>query len=152
MMSSRGILTAAFALSLTGGILILLGGGMASMWFMFGTSNFGGMMGGMMNGMMDEFESMMGGYQGMMGNFNVPVGSMTILSLLGLLSGIAVVIGAIMLNTRPREHITWGTIILIFSIVSFVGMGGFWIGALLGIAGGAIALSWRPTANIETRS
>jgi hypothetical protein len=148
MMSSRGTFTAAFALSLAGGVLILLGGGMSWMWFMFGASNFGGMMGGMM----DDFEGMMGGYQGMMSNFSIPLGFMTILSLLGLLSGIAVIIGAIMLNTRPREHITWGTIILVFSIISFAGMGGFWIGALLGIAGGAITLSWRPTANIETRS
>jgi hypothetical protein len=148
MMSSRGTFTAAFALSLAGGVLMLLSGGMAWMWFMFGTSNFGGMMGGMM----DEFEGMMGGYHDMMDNLNVPAGSMTILSLLGLLSGIAVIIAAIMLNTRPREHVTWGTIILVFSIISLVGMGGFWIGALLGIAGGAIALSWRPKANIETRS
>ena len=111
---------------------------MAWMWFMFGASDFGGMM--------DEFGSMMGGYQGMMGNFSVPLGFMTGLSLLGLLSGIVVIIGAIMLNVRPREHTTWGTMILVFSIISFAGMGGFWIGALLGIAGGAIALSWRPAA------
>jgi hypothetical protein len=136
-MSSRGTITAAFALSLTGGILMLLGGGMAWMWFMFGASDFGWMM--------DEFGSMMGGYQGMMGNFSVPIGFMTGLSLLGLISGIVVVIGAMMLNARPSEHVTWGTIILVFSIISFVGMGGFYIGALLGIAGGAIALSWRPT-------
>jgi hypothetical protein len=127
---------------------MLLGGGMAWMWFMFGASNFGGMM----SGMMDEFEHMMGGYEGMMGNFSVPLGFMTIASLLGLVSGIVVIIGAIMLNTRPREHITWGTIILVFSVISFVGMGGFWIGALLGIAGGAIALSWRPPAKTEPRS
>lgn len=147
-MSSRGTFTAAFALSLAGGVLMLLGGGMTLMWFMFGAANFGGMMGGMM----DEFEHMMGGYEGMMGNFSVPLGFMTILSLLGLVSGIVVIIGAVMLNTRPREHITWGTIILVFSIVSFAGMGGFWIGAILGIAGGAIALSWRPRANTEARS
>ncbi len=137
-MSSRGPFTAAFALSLAGGVLMLLSGGMTWMWFMFGTSDFGGMMGGMM----DEFEGMMGGYHDMMDNFNVSAGSITILSLLGLLSGIAVIIAAIMLNTRPREHVTWGTIILAFSIISLVGMGGFWIGALLGIAGAAIALSW----------
>ncbi len=126
---------------------MLLSGGMTWMWFMFGTSDFGGMMGGMM----DEFEGMMGGYHDMMDNFNVSAGSITILSLLGLLSGIAVIIAAIMLNTRPREHVTWGMIILAFSIISLVGMGGFWIGALLGIAGGAIALSWRPRVNIETK-
>ena len=35
-------------------------------------------------------------------------------------------------------------VVLVFSIISFVGMGGFVLGALLGIAGGALALSWRP--------
>jgi hypothetical protein len=49
-----------------------------------------------------------------------------------------------MLNARPQEHTAWGIIVLIFSIVSFIGMGGFLIGAILGIAGGALALSLKP--------
>ena len=61
------------------------------------------------------------------------------------MSGILVVIGALMLNTHPKEHTSWGTIILIFSIISFLGMGGFFVGAILGIVGGVLALSWRPT-------
>lgn len=89
----------------------------------------------------------MGGYGGMMGGFGIPLGFMSGLSLLGLVSGIFVIIGALMLNTRPMEHTTWGTIILIFSIISLLGMGGFFIGAILGIIGGALALSWRPTAS-----
>jgi hypothetical protein len=40
----------------------------------------------------------------------------------------------------------WGTVIIIFSAISFVGMGGFFIGALLGIIGGAFAISYRPRA------
>lgn len=106
------------------------------MWFMSGSQGFGGMMGG--------YGGMMGGYGGMMGGFGVPLGFMSGLSLLGLVSGILVIIGALMLNTRPAEHTTWGTIILIFSIISLLGMGGFFIGAILGIIGGALALSWRP--------
>lgn len=62
---------------------------------------------------------------------------------LGLVSGIVVLIAAILLRSRPREHTTWGALILVFSILSFPGMGGFFIGAIIGIVGGALALSWK---------
>ncbi|MCL4436810.1 MAG: DUF6114 domain-containing protein [Thaumarchaeota archaeon] len=131
-MGSQGSPGTAFILSLIGGILMLVSGGLSSTWFMSGAPGFGGMMGG--------------GFGGMMGGFGVPLGFMGGLSLLGLVSGIIVIIGALMLNTRPAEHTTWGTIILIFSIISLLGMGGFFVGAILGIVGGALALSWRPSA------
>ncbi len=134
-MSSQVIPVAAFVLSLIGGVLILIGGIVSSMWFMYGGYGMGGMMGG--------FGGMMGGYQGMMGGFGVPFGFMGGLWLIGLVAGTLVIIGALMLNARPAEHTAWGTIILVFSIISFIGMGGFFIGAILGIAGGAMALSWR---------
>jgi hypothetical protein len=34
-------------------------------------------------------------------------------------------------------------VILVFSTISFVSMGGFFVGAILGIIGGAFAISWR---------
>lgn len=130
--------TTAFVLSLIGGILMLVGGGVSSLWFMYGGLGMGGMMGG--------FGGMMGGYQGMMGSLGAPFGFMGGLSLIGLVSGFLVIIGAIMLNVHPAEHTAWGTIILVFSIISFVGMGGFFIGAILGIMGGAFAVSWKLTS------
>lgn len=135
MQETAGI---AFILSLIGGIFMLAGGALSSVWFMFEGINGDGMMGG--------FGGMMEGYQTMMDGFEVPLGFMGGLSFIGLLSGIFVIVGAIMLNSRPAERLTWGTLILVFSVISFLGMGGFYIGALLGIAGGAIALSWKPTA------
>ena len=60
---------------------------------------------------------------------------------LGFASGIVVFLGAIMIYVRPDKRRTWGTIVIIFSAVSFLGMGGFFIGAVLGIIGGALALS-----------
>jgi hypothetical protein len=89
------------------------------------------------------------GYGGMMGGFGMmggwgPFGAIGGLWFIGLVAGIAVVIGAMMLGSRPAEHTTWGTLIIVFSIISFFGMGGFFIDAILGIAGGALALSWRP--------
>ena len=136
-MSSEERPNVAVTLSLIGGILILLGGGMMSMMFIYG-GGFFGMMGG--------FGGMMGGYQGMMGSFGVPFGFMMGLSLAGSVSGVLVTISAAMLNAHPTEHTAWGTVILVFSIISFLSMGGFFIGAILGIIGGTFALAWRPTA------
>ncbi|MEM0203168.1 MAG: DUF6114 domain-containing protein [Archaeoglobaceae archaeon] len=115
--------TTAVALSLIGGVLILIGS----------TMGFGMPMYGWMG-------------CGMMGNawgFVAPMGG---LWLIGMVSGILVIIGAVMLNARPAEHNVWGTIILVFSVISFLGMGGFMVGAILGIIGGALALGFKPVA------
>ena len=68
---------------------------------------------------------------------------------LGMVSGTVVWISAIMLKVRPGEATRglrvccrmWGTVILVFSIVSLYtwSVGGF-IGAILGIVGAALAL------------
>ena len=118
--------TTAYILSLIAGILMVLGGGM----------------GGMMGGMYEGGRGMMGGYN-MMG---YPGGGYGMgFSIIGLILGLVVIFGAIMLDSKPKEHKTWGTIILIFSILSiFGGMGGFGIGMILGIIGGALAISWSP--------
>ena len=143
-MSYQNMSGIAFILSLIAGILMLVSGALSALWFMSG--------GFYTNGMMNGFGGMMGGYGDMMDGFGVASGFMIGLSFLGLISGVIVIVGALMLNARPAEHLIWGALILVFSIISFAGMGGFWIGALMGIAGGAIALSWRSRTNIETRS
>jgi|SRR4030043_913040 len=124
-------LTTAYTLSLVAGILIILGSLYTKMW---GTWMMGG------------------GYLGMMGQ--QVHGLITVMWILELISGIIVLISAIMLKIRPGEATEgirkcctfWGTIILIFSIVSLFGgsMGGFLIGAIFGIVGGTLALLSRP--------
>lgn len=114
----------AFPLSLAGGVLILLGGGVSIMSMVVPTGGYQGMMGMM---------------QAMMGSFWF--GMMVWAFVLGLVSGIMVLLGAIMVYIKPKERKTWGTIIIIFSAMSFLGMGGFFIGATLGIVGGALALT-----------
>jgi hypothetical protein len=120
--------TAAFIISLTAGIFILLGSLYTTMW---GPRMMGGGFGGMMGQQ---------AYGPMVGTW-----------ILGPISGIIVLISAFMLRIRPGEATRgaracftwWGSLVLIFSIVSlFAGsMGGFLIGAILGIVGGALALS-----------
>ena len=127
---SSSINMIAFILSLIGGVLMLLNGAMSFMMLTYYGTYFGLVWGMMMRGCM-----------GMMGSFRFPFGSFHGLILLGLVCGIIVTMGAFMLNSRPAERRSWGLIILIFSVISFLGMGGFFIGALLGVVGGALALS-----------
>ncbi len=138
-------LTTASIVSLVAGIVIVLGS-------LYATIGGTGMMGG-------GYGWMMGGLGGIMGQ---PYGAMAGIWILGLVSGIIVLISAIMLNIRPGEAthglraccIWWGSIILVFSIVSLFGgsMGGFLVGAILGIVGGALALSTGLKVNANSRS
>lgn len=86
----------------------------------------------------------MNDHQFVMGGVGFSSGSMYVFAALGLLCGVIVLVGAIMLNSRPKEHNLWGALILVFSILSLVEMGGFIVGAILGVVGGILALSWRP--------
>jgi len=98
--------TAAFVLSLIGGILILINGLIVAV----------------------------------IGSFFVFFGVGILMIVLGLVFGFAVLISAIMLNSNPREHVTWGILILIFSLLSIVIGGGFVVGLILGLTGGILAL------------
>jgi len=130
--------TAAFVLSLVAGIFILLGGGMMSMLGSFMGQYGFGMMGGY------------GGFGGMMGygryHFGVMGAAFGVLGVLGLVFGVIVIISALMLNKKPAEHSTWGTVIVVFSVLSIFGsaMGGFGVGLILGLIGGILGITWKP--------
>ena len=66
------------------------------------------------------------------------------LSVFGLVCGIIVLLSAIMLRFMPSQRQTWGIFILVFSILSFFGFGGFIVGAVLGIVGAIMILRWKP--------
>jgi hypothetical protein len=69
----------------------------------------------------------------------------SLVGMLGIIFGLIVIASAIMLNRRPTQHTTWGILILIFSIFGiFGGMGGYLVGLILGIVGGALAIAWKP--------
>lgn len=59
----------------------------------------------------------------------------------GLICGAMVVLGAMMLRRKPAQKRAWGIMIIVFSIPSVVTGGGFIIGFILGIIGGALAFS-----------
>ena len=127
--------TVSYILSLIGGLIVLL----YSLWSLVISALYGPYwddIGGWMSGMMGSYNNFMGMYSG-------STEFMVVTSIVGLVSGVIIVVGAAMLRAHPQEHTMWGIVIIIFSALSFVGMGGFFIGALLGIIGGAFAISYR---------
>jgi hypothetical protein len=135
----------AFILSLIGGIFIVLGGGsmmmLASWRSSYGYRDYGGYGYGMMGGYGYGWGGMMAPGFGMMGGLGYGV------SFIGLIFGAIVIVSAVMLNSKPEQHSTWGTLILIFSVLSIFGgvMGGFGIGLILGVIGGILVVTWKPT-------
>src|SRR5262245_24423621 len=70
-----------------------------------------------------SFPVLVSGFVGLMGAF-------------GLVSGAIVLISSVILLAKSGQPRTWGVLILVFSTLSFIGMGGFVVGAVLGIIGG----------------
>ena len=120
-----------FALSLIAGILTLIGGltvAYVGLWrFEF--------MGRMMRGYGYAFAAGPGYFSPFI----------SLAGMLGVIFGLVVIASAIMLNWRPNQHTTWGILILVFSILGiFGGLGGYLVGLILGIVGGALAIQWKP--------
>ncbi|HEV8595038.1 MAG TPA: DUF6114 domain-containing protein, partial [Thermoplasmata archaeon] len=55
-----------------------------------------------------------------------------------------VIVGAVLLFRFPAQRVAWGVVILIFSVCSIIGFGGFIAGMILGIIGGALGIAWKP--------
>ncbi len=116
--------TAAFVLSLLAGIFILIDGIFvtAAATFVF------------LVPMMDMFIGVIGMVIGM------------IIGIAELIFGIIVMMGAFMINSSdPGKVKTGGILVLIFSIISIIAGGGFIIGLILGLVGGILALTWKPS-------
>ncbi len=113
----------AFTLSLTAGILILLNTtllGVAATWF----------------------PGIIPTLPGSSGNDTTMLYQLTAM---GLVFGVLVVCGAVLLSRNPEHATAWGILIVVFSLASVITGGGFIIGFILGIIGGAFALRWKPT-------
>ena len=112
--------TAAMVLSLIGGLFVIFGGAALA---------FAG---------------------SIIGSFNVTgaaSASNTVLALgiVGVIMGIIMVVGGFMMYSKPTSAKMWGVIVLILAIISWVtAIGGFFIGFLLGLIGGILALTFKP--------
>ncbi len=127
----------AFVISLIAGILVLGGGAMMTF---AGSPYYWGPYGPMMRG---YYSGMMGGYYGMMGGFGLAGTWFQVVAVIGAAAGIMILVGAIMVYNRPARASSWGALILAFSIVSLLAMGGFFLGAILGVVGGVLAMTFR---------
>ena len=74
-------------------------------------------------------------------NATVPFATIAVI---GLICGALVLFGAIILRIKPENNKAWGILIIVFSIPSVITGGGFIIGFILGIIGGAKAFRWKP--------
>ena len=116
--------TAAFVLSLIGGIFILLFG------IIFGILPF-------------LFGAVIAAIPGLGGIGGIII----VLGLLGIIYGILVIIGAVLIYTGDKGKVKIGGIlVLLFSILSIFSpaFGGIIIGFILGLVGGILALVWKP--------
>ena len=114
----------AFILSLVGGLVIVLISVVSVFLLIYGS----------------PYATLYGIELGMMRGFGLGQIWLVVFSIAAVVCGTIVVAGAIMLNARPAKHCVWGITVLVFSIASFIGGGGFFIGALLGMLGGGLAI------------
>ena len=136
-MATNQAITFAYIVSLVGGLIVLIASIINVLWYSYGATNFGGY-GSFVGGLMD-------GYHSFMGSYGSSYGFLSGISLVSVICGVVVVMGAINLRLNPRQSIIWAIVIIVFSAVSFVGMGGFFIGAILGIVGGLFVIATRQT-------
>jgi hypothetical protein len=119
MSQSGSYPVAAFVLTLIGGILILLDG-----LYVAAIAAFIG--------------SVVGAFFPGLGLLIIALG------VIALLFGLIILVGAIQMHSHPQSAKTWGIIVLILALISFVGGGGFYLGAILAIVGGILAIVWHP--------
>lgn len=120
-----------YTLSLIAGILIVAGSLGALTMLGWNQSMFG-IGGGMMGG---GWQMFIAGYAPSL------VASMAAIS---LAAGAIVLAGAYKMQKEPEKVQIWGFIVLIASIVALFCIGGFGLGSILGIVGGAVGISRRP--------
>jgi hypothetical protein len=115
--------TAAFVLSLMGGIFYILGGLVVALVGAF-----------------------IGGLAGVLGGAGIGVGIFA-LSTIGLVSGIIMIIGAALLNSSDVGRVRTGSVlVLVFAIIgaifTFLGLV---IGFILALIGSILGLVWKPS-------
>lgn len=138
-------------LSIVGGFIMIIGG--ISIFFLFGwyQSMFGGEGIFIMNRMMHSGDDGNGDigdgigwwWPGMMiaTSSGAMIGGLIALSSLSLGAGAVSIAGGYKIYKHPESIRNWGFVVLTASIVGLFGLGGFGIGAIIGIVAGIIAIA-----------
>ena len=124
----------AYAISLLAGILTFLGGVVkASQTGIIRYTAYGAAFNGFVsNGVRSA-------------NFGIALTSARISAIILILSGILVLVSAVVMSFRSHQYSAWGIIILVFSVVGLFAGGNFLtgVGSVLGIIGGLLAITYR---------
>lgn len=112
--------TAAFVLSLIGGIFIMLWG-VAIVGIGLAAQN---------------------------ATFGLYGGGITAVGSVEMVLGILVLVFGVLLYVLPQHHVVFGVLVLVFSIASLIGLGGLIIGFILGVIGGALGISHKTTPDV----
>ncbi len=109
--------TAAFVLSLIGGIFVILGG---LLWVSIGS---------------------------VLSFLSLDIGlNATVMGVIGLIFGLIMIVGGVMMYVKPPQHVMWGAIVLILTIVSIpFSFAGIVIGFILALIGGILGLVFKPS-------
>jgi predicted membrane-bound dolichyl-phosphate-mannose-protein mannosyltransferase len=78
--------------------------------------------------------------------FGLGSGILVALAVVALVFGVLVLFFATRLKSNPGSAKIYGLLIVVFSLISFAGGGGFYIGAILALIGGILAIIWHPPA------
>jgi ribosomal protein S27AE len=76
--------------------------------------------------------------------FGVFGSALTALGALEALLGLLVMIFGILLYVMPTHHTAFGVLVLVFSIASLIGLGGLFLGFILGLIGGILGIVHKP--------
>jgi len=141
--------TAAFILSLLAGIFVLIGGlvviGIGALIDSLGSlgsslGNLGGLSG------ISSLPSGLGNMTSIAGGASGAGLSIATLGEVGIVQGILTIVLAVLLQRIPARHQLWGALVLTSSVLSWVSsIGGLLVGFLLGLVGGVLAISWKPS-------
>lgn len=120
--------TAAFVISLIGGLLITIESVIAIIAIKLAS---------------DIANSMVPGINA---SISAISGLVMAVGVLGIVLGIIIVIGSLQIRSGvPNKVRTWSIIVLVLSIISIFTGGGFFIGFILGLVGGILGLVWKPS-------
>lgn len=132
----------AFVISLVAGVLVLVNG----VFFAVAATALGGLFSGILYAAAAlALRAILGGLLIVLEPFIEAVTAGFVV--IGLIFGILVIVGSALMCSRSILRVKVGSsLVLVFSILSVLVGGGFFIGLILGVVGGALGLLWKPPA------
>jgi hypothetical protein len=72
--------------------------------------------------------------------------NVTIVGIVGIIMGLIVIVGGLMMKSKPDKSKMWGAVVIIVAILSwFTAVGGLVVGFLIALAGGIMAIRFKPS-------